>query len=78
MSPAATLDKLRESWKLYMEECERNNSRDPPSTGEPDMPERMFDYAGITSFSITTKNVVYFFLNCSVKRNRELQNRNKL
>ncbi|CAG5897872.1 glucagon receptor [Menidia menidia] len=33
VSPAATLDKLKESWKLYMEECERNNSRDPPSTG---------------------------------------------
>uniref|UniRef100_A0A3B4UQZ3 Glucagon receptor a n=1 Tax=Seriola dumerili TaxID=41447 RepID=A0A3B4UQZ3_SERDU len=24
---------LKESWKLYMEECERNSSRDPPSTG---------------------------------------------
>lgn len=34
VSPAATLDKLKESWKLYMEECDRNNSRDPPSTGE--------------------------------------------
>ena len=34
VSPAATLDKLKESLKLYMEECERNNSRDPPSTGE--------------------------------------------
>ncbi|KAF3846257.1 hypothetical protein F7725_003335 [Dissostichus mawsoni] len=27
------MDKLKESWKLYMDECERNNSRDPPSTG---------------------------------------------
>lgn len=33
VSPAASLDKLKESWKLYMEECHRNNSRDPPSTG---------------------------------------------
>lgn len=32
-SPADTLDRLKESWKLYMEECERNNTRDPPSTG---------------------------------------------
>ncbi|XP_061701729.1 glucagon receptor [Syngnathoides biaculeatus] len=30
-SPAVTMDKLQESWKLYMDECERNNSRDPPS-----------------------------------------------
>lgn len=37
MSPAATLDKLKESWKLYMEECGRNNSRLPPSTGELNM-----------------------------------------
>uniref|UniRef100_A0A3Q1JUL2 Glucagon receptor a n=1 Tax=Anabas testudineus TaxID=64144 RepID=A0A3Q1JUL2_ANATE len=33
MSPAVTLDELTESWKLYMEECERNNSRYPLSTG---------------------------------------------
>ncbi|KAG7239982.1 hypothetical protein INR49_028092 [Caranx melampygus] len=33
VSSGVTLDKLKESWKLYMEECERNNSRDPPSTG---------------------------------------------
>ncbi|KAI4822248.1 hypothetical protein KUCAC02_007807 [Chaenocephalus aceratus] len=33
VSPADSLDKLKESWKLYMDECERNNSRDPPSTG---------------------------------------------
>ncbi|XP_077385327.1 glucagon receptor [Festucalex cinctus] len=32
MSPAVTMDKLHESWKLYMDECERNNSRTPPST----------------------------------------------
>uniref|UniRef100_A0A7N8WU07 Glucagon receptor a n=1 Tax=Mastacembelus armatus TaxID=205130 RepID=A0A7N8WU07_9TELE len=32
-SPAATLDKLKESWKLYMEECEHNNSQDPLSNG---------------------------------------------
>ncbi|XP_069559058.1 glucagon receptor isoform X1 [Brachyistius frenatus] len=32
VSPAASLDKLKESWELYMEECDRNNSRDPPST----------------------------------------------
>ncbi|GLD49266.1 glucagon receptor [Lates japonicus] len=33
VSPAATLEKLKEKWKLYMEECEHNNTRDPPSTG---------------------------------------------
>ncbi|KAF0032794.1 hypothetical protein F2P81_015084 [Scophthalmus maximus] len=33
VSPAATLDKLKESLKLYMEECDHNNSQDPPSTG---------------------------------------------
>nr|XP_057904154.1 glucagon receptor [Doryrhamphus excisus] len=33
MSPAVTMDKLQESWKLYMAECERNNSRAPPSSG---------------------------------------------
>uniref|UniRef100_A0A667WL00 Glucagon receptor a n=1 Tax=Myripristis murdjan TaxID=586833 RepID=A0A667WL00_9TELE len=33
VSSAANLDKLVESWKLYKEECTRNNSRDPPSTG---------------------------------------------
>ncbi|XP_071385862.1 glucagon receptor [Centroberyx affinis] len=33
VSPAVMLDKLAESWKLYKEECSRNNSRDPPSTG---------------------------------------------
>lgn len=33
VSPAASLDKVKESWKLYREECERNISRDPPSTG---------------------------------------------
>nr|XP_019949730.1 PREDICTED: glucagon receptor-like isoform X2 [Paralichthys olivaceus] len=33
VSPTATLDKLKESLKLYMEECDHNNSRDPPSTG---------------------------------------------
>uniref|UniRef100_A0A3Q1FX27 Glucagon receptor a n=1 Tax=Acanthochromis polyacanthus TaxID=80966 RepID=A0A3Q1FX27_9TELE len=27
------MNKLKQSWKLYMEECEYNNSRDPPSTG---------------------------------------------
>ncbi|XP_057716625.1 glucagon receptor isoform X4 [Corythoichthys intestinalis] len=32
MSPAVTMDKLQESWKLYMDECEHNNSRAPPST----------------------------------------------
>lgn len=31
--PSVTLDKLQESWKMYTEECDRNNSRDPPSTG---------------------------------------------
>uniref|UniRef100_A0A8C6TTG6 Glucagon receptor a n=1 Tax=Neogobius melanostomus TaxID=47308 RepID=A0A8C6TTG6_9GOBI len=31
--PAVPLDKLQESWKLYTEECDRNNSRDPPSSG---------------------------------------------
>ncbi|XP_067333702.1 glucagon receptor isoform X1 [Channa argus] len=31
--PAATLDKLKESWKLYMQECDHNNSQHPPSTG---------------------------------------------
>ncbi|XP_037332617.2 glucagon receptor [Pungitius pungitius] len=41
VSLAASLDKLKESWKLYMEECERNNSRDPPSTGL--VCEREFD-----------------------------------
>lgn len=34
VSPAVTMDKLQESWKLYMDECDRNISRDPPSTGE--------------------------------------------
>uniref|UniRef100_A0A3Q3AMI7 Glucagon receptor a n=1 Tax=Kryptolebias marmoratus TaxID=37003 RepID=A0A3Q3AMI7_KRYMA len=33
VSPAATLDKLKEDWKQYMEECEHNNSQYPPSTG---------------------------------------------
>ncbi|XP_030264131.1 glucagon receptor isoform X1 [Sparus aurata] len=33
VSPTATLDKLKESWRLYMNECESNNSREPPSTG---------------------------------------------
>ncbi|CAJ1075212.1 glucagon receptor [Xyrichtys novacula] len=33
VSPTATLVKLKESWTLYMEECDRNNSRDPPNTG---------------------------------------------
>ncbi|XP_013880615.1 glucagon receptor [Austrofundulus limnaeus] len=33
VSFAATLDKLKEDWKHYMEECVRNNSRYPPSTG---------------------------------------------
>ncbi|KAM6966156.1 glucagon receptor [Tautogolabrus adspersus] len=33
VSSTATLDKLKESWTLYMEECDRNNSRDPPTTG---------------------------------------------
>lgn len=32
-SPAAFLDKLKESWKLYMEECEHNISQVPISTG---------------------------------------------
>ncbi|XP_067426300.1 glucagon receptor isoform X1 [Thunnus thynnus] len=33
MSPAATLDKLKESWEKYMTDCNNNNSQDPPSTG---------------------------------------------
>ncbi|XP_029015425.1 glucagon receptor isoform X2 [Betta splendens] len=33
VSPAVTLDKLKESWTLYMDECDRNMSRSPPSTG---------------------------------------------
>ncbi|KAM9394182.1 glucagon receptor [Pholidichthys leucotaenia] len=33
VSLAATLDKLKVNWKLYMEECEHNNSQDPPSVG---------------------------------------------
>ncbi|KAM9843629.1 glucagon receptor [Aulostomus maculatus] len=33
VSPAVTMDKLQETWKLYKDECDRNNSRDPPSTG---------------------------------------------
>ncbi|XP_041861534.1 glucagon receptor [Melanotaenia boesemani] len=33
VSPAVTLDKLKESWKLYMDECEHNNSKGPLSTG---------------------------------------------
>uniref|UniRef100_A0A665VFT3 Glucagon receptor a n=1 Tax=Echeneis naucrates TaxID=173247 RepID=A0A665VFT3_ECHNA len=33
VASAAALDKLKESWRLYMEECVRNNSQDPPSTG---------------------------------------------
>ncbi|KAL7378239.1 hypothetical protein ABVT39_010793 [Epinephelus coioides] len=41
VSPAASLDKLKESWKLYTEECKRNISRDPPSTGL--MCQREFD-----------------------------------
>ncbi|XP_077474668.1 glucagon receptor [Stigmatopora argus] len=32
MSPAVTMDKLQESWMLYMDECEHNNSKTPPST----------------------------------------------
>eukprot|EP00064_Thunnus_orientalis_P008575 superscaffoldBa00001029_g8598 len=32
MSPAATLDKLKESWEKYMTDCNNNNSQDPPST----------------------------------------------
>ncbi|XP_077591233.1 glucagon receptor isoform X3 [Stigmatopora nigra] len=32
MSPAVTMDKLQESWMLYMDECEHNNSKAPPST----------------------------------------------
>uniref|UniRef100_A0A3Q2Z8A3 Glucagon receptor a n=1 Tax=Hippocampus comes TaxID=109280 RepID=A0A3Q2Z8A3_HIPCM len=32
MSPAVTMDQLHESWKSYMAECERNNSRAPLST----------------------------------------------
>nr|XP_020466154.1 glucagon receptor isoform X1 [Monopterus albus] len=42
MAPASTLDKLKENWKLYMEECARNNSRYPPSTGL--VCNRTFDY----------------------------------
>ena len=38
VSPTATLDKLKESWKLYMIECENNNSREPASTGEQNTP----------------------------------------
>ncbi|XP_023813270.1 glucagon receptor isoform X1 [Oryzias latipes] len=41
MSSAATMDKLKESWRLYMEECKRNNSQDPPSTEL--VCNRMFD-----------------------------------
>ncbi|KAM8844410.1 glucagon receptor isoform 1-T2 [Spinachia spinachia] len=41
VSPAASLDKLKERWKSYMEECGRNNSHDPPSTGL--VCEREFD-----------------------------------
>ncbi|XP_068509541.1 glucagon receptor isoform X2 [Syngnathus scovelli] len=32
MSPPVIMDKLHESWKLYMDECEHNNSQAPPST----------------------------------------------
>uniref|UniRef100_A0A8C7XF24 Glucagon receptor a n=1 Tax=Oryzias sinensis TaxID=183150 RepID=A0A8C7XF24_9TELE len=41
MSSAATMDKLKESWRLYMEECKRNNSQYPPSTEL--VCNRMFD-----------------------------------
>uniref|UniRef100_A0A3B5LU55 Glucagon receptor a n=1 Tax=Xiphophorus couchianus TaxID=32473 RepID=A0A3B5LU55_9TELE len=33
MSPAATLDKLKDDWKRYRTECEYNNSQYPPSSG---------------------------------------------
>uniref|UniRef100_A0A669EUP2 Glucagon receptor a n=1 Tax=Oreochromis niloticus TaxID=8128 RepID=A0A669EUP2_ORENI len=33
VSAVVSLQKVTERWKLYREECERNNSRDPPSTG---------------------------------------------
>ncbi|KAG8006898.1 Glucagon receptor, partial [Nibea albiflora] len=33
VSLAASLERLTESWKSYMTECEYNNSRDPPSIG---------------------------------------------
>ncbi|XP_056143937.1 glucagon receptor [Lampris incognitus] len=42
VSPAVNLDKLAENWTLYREECTRNNSRDPPSTGL--VCNRSFDY----------------------------------
>lgn len=35
VSPAVPLDKLKESWKLYMMECDHNNSQELPSVGEP-------------------------------------------
>ncbi|XP_029692324.1 glucagon receptor [Takifugu rubripes] len=41
VSPAETLDKLKESWKLYTMECDHNNSQQPPSTGL--VCNRMFD-----------------------------------
>ncbi|XP_047214320.1 glucagon receptor-like isoform X2 [Girardinichthys multiradiatus] len=33
MSPAATLDKLRDDWERYGAECQHNNSQYPPSSG---------------------------------------------
>ncbi|XP_075889229.1 glucagon receptor [Nelusetta ayraudi] len=33
VSPAVLMDKLKESWKLYMMECDHNNSQEPPSVG---------------------------------------------
>ncbi|XP_068193437.1 glucagon receptor isoform X1 [Antennarius striatus] len=33
VSPATNLIKLKESWELYMMECDHNNSREPPSVG---------------------------------------------
>ncbi|CAG01110.1 unnamed protein product, partial [Tetraodon nigroviridis] len=41
VSSAATLDKLKESWKLYTTECDHNNSQQPPSPGL--VCKRMFD-----------------------------------
>uniref|UniRef100_A0A1A8MIC9 Glucagon receptor n=2 Tax=Nothobranchius pienaari TaxID=704102 RepID=A0A1A8MIC9_9TELE len=33
VSPAASLDKLKDDWERYMEECKQNNSQNRPSTG---------------------------------------------
>lgn len=64
VSSGATLDELKESWRLYTEECERNNSGDPPSTGEPNTEQQMFDSTGIHSNNYPEKQEVNidFFL----------------